>query len=606
MRRLTARRVRRSLGSIGIAFGFLSCPYPACSADQLAAGAQNLPPRDRPPTVSRPGTAVVRGRVVDAVTGKPLARSRVGLLGPPATRKSPVLTDDAGAFEITGVSAGPSSLMVEKSSYLPGRYPELVQSIRGRSQPFIVSEGQVIDNITVRMFHGGVIAGRVVDAYGDPLENAQIAVLRVTRSGNNPSPMNQVSTNDLGEYRVPRLDPGRYLIRVRPQTSSMMDMRASAAANDPPLPQPFPTYYPNSPSIEHAQPIVVGRGQTVTGVDLTLSDGVPTIVTGVVIRSDGEAIANGAVQARMIGTGTGGFDYAGGTGIGPGGVFRLTLPTGEYYLESQISPRPGPGGQSSNEQLSGMTRVIAGGGIVEGVTIVIGKGASATGRVIFEGSSPIPPVPSQTRVPFDGRPGMDGMGCRSQTPAVVAADWTFKIEGLVGTCGAPFSGLLGRWSLKSVILNGRNVADEMVTFESGQQYTDVQIIVTDKRTQLHVSVSGDDGQPTREYVALVFSSDKTRWTPPTRHVRTLSPMPIASLAGASLPPTANMSLQQERVNGLPVGEYFVIAVDDMTIEDAQDPAVLEKLANNAIRVTLTDEGPIEVPLRRFSFADVMR
>ena len=34
--------------------------------------------------------------------------------------------------------------------------------------------------------------------------------------------------------------------------------------------------------------------------------------------------------------------------------------------------------------------------------------------------------------------------------------------------------------------------------------------------------------------------------------------------------------------------------------------VLEKLAANALRVTVNDDAPIEVPLRRFSFADVMR
>ncbi len=57
---------------------------------------------------------------------------------------------------------------------------------------------------------------------------------------------------------------------------------------------------------------------------------------------------------------------------------------------------------------------------------------------------------------------------------------------------------------------------------------------------------------------------------------------------------------------LPPGEYYVIAVDDIDAEDTQDPAVLERLTSSAIRVVVTDEAPIEVPLRRFNFADVMR
>ena len=50
----------------------------------------------------------------------------------------------------------------------------------------------------------------------------------------------------------------------------------------------------------------------------------------------------------------------------------------------------------------------------------------------------------------------------------------------------------------------------------------------------------------------------------------------------------------------------MIAIDDIEVEDSQDPAILERLTSSAIRVTLTDEAPIEVPLRRFNLADVVR
>ena len=63
---------------------------------------------------------------------------------------------------------------------------------------------------------------------------------------------------------------------------------------------------------------------------------------------------------------------------------------------------------------------------------------------------------------------------------------------------------------------------------------------------------------------------------------------------------------QERISALAPGEYYVIAVDDIDTEDWQDPAVLERLTSSATRVVVTDEAPVEVPLRRFNFADVMR
>ena len=53
--------------------------------------------------------------------------------------------------------------------------------------------------------------------------------------------------------------------------------------------------------------------------------------------------------------------------------------------------------------------------------------------------------PGTAGVPFFNP---DGPGCRS-VQATIAADWTFKIEGISGTCGAPPQGMFGRWTLKA-------------------------------------------------------------------------------------------------------------------------------------------------------------
>ncbi len=81
-------------------------------------------------------------------------------------------------------------------------------------------------------------------------------------------------------------------------------------------------------------------------------------------------------------------------------------------------------------------------------------------------------------------------------------------------------------------------------------------------------------------------------------------MPIGSDRGRAA--RSSSAGPQERIVALAPGEYYVIAVDDIDAEDTQDPAVLERLTSSAIRVVVTDEAPIEVPLRRFNFADVMR
>jgi len=627
MDRLTSRRVCRHVGFLAAIVAFVPAwgtgqtptrPVPAIPGVlPQPPEIQGQPPRDRVPQPPRVGTAVLKGRVVDGVTGNPVARARVRVMSGPAGPKPPVLTDALGAFEFTALPQGVYNVMVEKSTYLAGRYPEPAGTIRARMRPALLRDGQVLE-LTIPIFHGAAIAGRVLDAYGDPVDAAQVRALRVPRGGR-PTSVGQTQTNDLGEFRVPRLQPGRYLIQVRPQMAQMFQGNQDPSVVEPPLPQPLPTYHPNALAMSQAQPITVNRGETISGVDMTLAEGTPTVVTGTVLRSDGQVVNGGSVNARVVGNDSSfGYDSGGGTGLRPGGSFRLTLAPGEYALEANVMTRQGPGPMGPDDQLFGTTRISVAGGTVEEVTIMAGRGATASGRVVFEGATTPPPSPGQANIPFYNP---DGPGCRGGR-ATIAADWTFKIEGLTGTCGAPPQGMFGRWTLKAVMFRDKNLMDQQVTFETGQQYTNVQVVVTDKRTQMDLLVSGDDGQPTREYVAIAFPLDKAKWNPQLRQVRTYAPTQMTSITTSRLPVppgsvtgatvttsmgmTVGMGGPQERFVGLPPGEYYVIAVDDIEVEDSQDPGVLERLTSNAIRVVLTDEAPLEVPLRRFTFADVIR
>jgi hypothetical protein len=81
------------------------------------------------------------------------------------------------------------------------------------------------------------------------------------------------------------------------------------------------------------------------------------------------------------------------------------------------------------------------------------------------------------------------------------------------------------------------------------------------------------------------------------------PMPPGAVAS---PLVAGPAGAPQRFTAIQPGEYFLVAVDDIGAEDWQDPGVLERLAPSAIRVAVTDEAPIEVPLRRVSLSDVIR
>jgi len=172
------------------------------------AGAQTpVPPRDRRLAVST-GTAVITGRVVDAATGTALARARVRLN---SSVGEPILatTDTSGMFRFTRLPPAEYSLTAEKSTYTPATYPSVTRTLRNHVRPLKLADGQSLSGLTLALFHTSAIAGRVIDQNGDPVDGAELRVLRLPKSGRgNPQMRAAGATNDIGEFRVAGLEAG--------------------------------------------------------------------------------------------------------------------------------------------------------------------------------------------------------------------------------------------------------------------------------------------------------------------------------------------------------------------------------------------------------------
>jgi hypothetical protein len=591
----------------------------------VAAGQVGQMPRDRAngPTPSQVGTGVIRGRVVDAQTGSALARARVTLnwMGPTPGRQ-PLMTDDSGAFAFTGLPSGSFMLTAEKSTYLAARYPEAGQTLRTSGRPLTLADDQVLDHVMMPMYHGSSITGRVLDEHGDPVESAQVQALRLSQSGRgNPQPRSGTSSNDLGEYRLARLDPGKYLLLVIPQRRDMFVPPGRPVAPEAVEAQPVPTFYPGVLAIHQAQPIVVERGTMLTGADIPLVDEIMAQVTGTLVDTSGQPVTRGGsvrIRPIMKDVAQNGFGMSGAP-VKPDGTFQVALAPGEYELEGATQMRV-DGPPTPGQQEVGSVRLNVAGDM-SGVTIQVGPGARVSGRIVFDGTSPVPLIPAMTNgfasVVFVST---DGPSCRSGR-AAVALDWTFTVEEVFGTCTARFNGGIAQWFVKSITHDGQDLMDQPITFTAAQHMRGVEVVMTDKRTELTFHVTDEHGTPTRDYVGLLFSADRAKWIDNTgRYVRTLVPPPdptpkpsrIAApgAAGENLAfvsggvPGSAVSLMslnpmhRELVTGMPAGDYYAIAVDDLDAEGFRDPEVLEQLSRGATRVTLADNVPAELTLRR--------
>src|SRR5688572_7196145 len=125
-------------------------------------------PRDRVPA-TRSGTGSIRGRVVDGTTGETIPRARVRLMMP-GVAQPVVLSGSEGEFSFGKLPSGSFSIGAEKATYLSGRYPDEARTFRSAMRPRRLGEGEALDSVVVKMYRGGAITGRVLDAHGDPVE----------------------------------------------------------------------------------------------------------------------------------------------------------------------------------------------------------------------------------------------------------------------------------------------------------------------------------------------------------------------------------------------------------------------------------------------------
>ncbi|MDX2153379.1 MAG: carboxypeptidase regulatory-like domain-containing protein [Bryobacteraceae bacterium] len=226
--------------------------------------------------------AALRGRVLDGATGQPLPKARV-YANPNDARPSPdaprrilgALTDGEGAFTIPNVPPGRYRLSAERPGYAARpRIPWPSVTVSEASEP---------DTVDLKLLPGGVIAGRVATDDGEPAVGAAVHALRVTwnRGQRSLLPASTTQVNDLGEYRLFGLPPGRYYLNVTPTRAVFQRLIGSAVEV---LPN---TFFPGVTALSEATALNVTPGIQLLGIDLKLRPTPTVAVRGRVLTPAG-------------------------------------------------------------------------------------------------------------------------------------------------------------------------------------------------------------------------------------------------------------------------------------------------------------------------------
>jgi protocatechuate 3,4-dioxygenase beta subunit len=548
------------------------------------SGLPSAPQQPRDPRAALVGgKSVIRGRVTAADTGAPMRRAVVTISG---TGRRATSTDAEGRYQFTGLPAGSYTLSASPSSFRPTYRSVLWGSASGTGagKAIKVGEAELIDNIDFALPRGGVIAGRVLDPYGDPVARVSVAPLMV-RIGGEPSQTGPTAqTDDLGQFRLFGLAPGTYLVRV--------DARMGMFSGPPEFegePVGFATTYaPGTPSRGDALRVRVPAGGEVAA-DIRLVESRIFTVSGAVLGSNGAPPPH--VDVSLVHNEPGSSSSFG-SSMGPNGTFTFrNVPPGTYEIVARVQEQrpmgPPPAGRPMGPPSileMGAVRVDVSTTDVENVIVAMRPGETVTGEIVFDEAPPAEFKATVFMQMTDRRP-MYSM------PPVTVNGSQFTVRDLFGSyiLRGSVTAAGGQWSLKAVLVDGKDVTDMPVALSSSHSGR-LQVVFTSRGATLEGTVTDDAGNATRDAQIIVFGADEESWVPFSSRMR----------SGGFMRDQNTFS-----VRGLRDGRYYVVAVPPNSIvfggPQPPDRELFNQLKRVATEVVLNpgETRALELRLVRF-------
>jgi protocatechuate 3,4-dioxygenase beta subunit len=379
----------------------------------------------------------LEGQVVKAGTGEPLKRARVFLRPAESFRtRHFATTDTSGRFLLKDIEPGRYRLAAERNGYVRQQYGQ-----QGPDHPgtiLTLAPGQHFRDVVFRLLPTAVIAGRIYDEDGEPTPRVfvEALLLRYHRGRRQLSPAEQATTNDLGEYRLFGLAPGRYRVSATysPGTRRVVvgGGIASTRTDDPRGELGYiPTLYPGTTDPSRATPLELGAGDEVGGVDFTLGLTRTVRVRGQVFNSITGGPSRGDVMIQLVSRDPALRSWLGrSTNVvvdGKGGFELLDVTPGSYVLSGTWWDR------ENEKRYTGRTQFEVGTTDVEGITLVIGLGVDVEGRVSVEGrTKPFPALrtapsnPATSPERAEGQLDSDKLRVSLEPPDDMPVGWEFS------------------------------------------------------------------------------------------------------------------------------------------------------------------------------------
>jgi len=290
------------------------------------------------PDAKSKGAGSVSGKVT--LSGKAAAGIIVAAFGnDPSSRRTTAKapTDNEGRFRLFGLSAASYQIVALTPSFVPaernltGGYPYY-----GAAKTILLSAGESVEDVDLKLIRGAVITGRITEEDGKPVAEERVDLQPADEKPGQVGQMPPISmnyqmfqTDDRGIYRLYGLPAGRYKVSVGSNPNGGFSGNGARGY----FPQ---TFYPDTTDATKATIVEVGEGDEATNIDIRLGHRAAAFsIAGRVVDSEtGQPVAGiRPTYGRVTKDNPNSGSYMGGMPTSSRGEFRFDgLEPGHYAV----------------------------------------------------------------------------------------------------------------------------------------------------------------------------------------------------------------------------------------------------------------------------------
>lgn len=523
-----------------------------------------------PQTPTAPGkdssdeqTCTVSGIVIRSQDSGPLKNATVQLTnGSDREHHIATKTTADGHFLLKNVPAGQYKLIVTRNGY--------VSQELGQKKPddpgavFTLRQGQRITDLVFKLGLAGVITGKVFDEDGEPMVGVVVRAMRQVYTDGRKTlrATSEQETNDLGEFRVFGLEPGRYYLCAEMEGwNRVVGDREFSSFEKNSGEKGYPRiYYPSALEAASASSVYVKQGEEISSIDFLMKEVTVYRVRGKVqyllphkaigptqllVSRRGQTTDWRPVTVQMVETADGSFEIP-------------ELAPGEYTARASFSDQ----GKSFSTQED----VDVVNADVNGLTLVIGPGVDIPGQLLWDGKPSLEGEPMS----IDLAPEESGViwWGRSEEHVDEKSQFTLK-EVPQGTFRINVSGISKDCYIKEVQF-GENVLPDHVLHSKRGVRGELRITISSKGARLQGIVANDESLPIAG-VWVVAVPEESR-----RSLRYLYKAVTTDQYG------------RYDLRGLVPGKYKIFAWDGVANGEWEDPEFLKTNETKAVTVEMSD------------------